>query len=156
MVSVKYKKQDNFITHPLRYDHYAYVIDHMRHWDHLEIMLQGYTKKKLLEMFDDLHGVSATHGKLPVLCAGYQTFPGTYWYWFFGTPIVKDFFKSITHEARAMIESNEKKDPEARHIVQVWKKHQDSVKWLNILKFKPFSSFFVGNEEILLVERKRN
>jgi len=143
-------------SQPLQFDHYEYVIDNMRHWDHMEIMLQGFTKRKLLKMFDNLHGVSATHENIPVLCAGYQTFPNIFWYWFIATPMVKDFFKNITREAKQMIEHNEKSNPDARHIVQVWNKHNDSLKWLNILNFKPFSSFFVGNEEILLVERKRN
>ena len=72
-----------------------------------------------------------------------------------GTPLVKDFFKNITREAECMIQTNEKRFPKNKHIVQVWNKHQDSVKWLNILKFKPFSSYHVGKEEILLVERNR-
>lgn len=106
-------------------------------------------------MFDNLQGVSAAHENIPVLCAGYQTFPNVYWYWFIATPLVRDFFKNITREAKRMITKNQKTNPQARHIVQVWNKHQDSVKWLNILKFKPFSSFFVGNEKILLMEMKR-
>lgn len=155
MVSENYLKQDKLTAYPLRFDHYEYVIEHMRQWDHMEVMLQGYTKKQLLKMFDNLQGVSATHEDIPVLCAGYQTFPNVYWYWFIATPLVRDFFKNITREAKKMITKNQKTNPQARHIVQVWNKHQDSVKWLNILKFKPFSSFSVGNEEILLMEMNR-
>ena len=156
MVSAKSKKQDNFLTHPLNKKHFEYVINHMRWWDEMEIMLQGYTKKKMLEMFDNLHGVSATYKNIPLLCAGYQTFPNIYWYWFLATPMVTEHFVDITRQARNMIKKNEQQTPKARHIVQVWNKHQHSVKWLNILNFKPFSSFQVGNEQILLVERKRN
>lgn len=155
MVSVRSKKRDNLKTHPLNRQHYQYVVNHMRWWDEMEIMLQGYTKKRMLDMFDDLHGVSATHGDIPVLCAGYQTFPNVYWYWFIATPMVAEHFVDITRNAQKMIEKNEQETPDARHIVQVWNKHQHSIKWLNILNFKQFSSFNVGNEQILLVERKR-
>lgn len=154
MVSEKFKN-NKLKKHPLNFDHYEYVINNMRHWDQLEIMLMGYTKKRLLHMFDQLQGVTGTYENIPVLCAGYQKFPNVCWYWFFGTPLVKDFFKNITREFKHMVETNEKKYPNDRHVVQVWNKHQDSIDWLNMLKFKPFSSFHVGKEEILLVERNR-
>ena len=155
MVSARSKRQANLQVQPMTRNHYDYVVRNMRQWDEMEVMLQGYTKTQLMEMFDNLHGVSATHQDIPVLCAGYQTFPKVYWYWFFATPMVRDFFIDITRHAQEMIRENEQRDPDARHVVQVWNKHQDSVKWLNILNFKPFSSFNVGNEQILLVERKR-
>ena len=46
-MQVKLKK------HPLNFDHFEYVISNMRQWDELEIMLMGYTKKRLLKMFDN-------------------------------------------------------------------------------------------------------
>jgi 2'-5' RNA ligase len=150
-----YKKQDNLKIHNLNFDHYQYVIDNMRQWDLTEIKLQGYTKTELFEMFNKLQGVTATHNNIPVLCGGIQKFPNICWYWFFATPLVKEFFKNITREARKMIKSNIKKHSNDRHIVQVWSGHQESVKWLNILKFETFSSFYVGKEEILLMELKR-
>jgi hypothetical protein len=62
---------------------------------------------------------------------------------------------SLYYLSNHFIENSMRTYPYKRHVVQVWKKHQDSVKWLNMLKFYPFASYHVGAEEILLVERKR-
>jgi hypothetical protein len=150
-----YRKLDNLETHDLNFDHYEYVVNNMRHWDQMEIMLMGFTKHSLLKYFDRMRGITATYQGTPVLAAGHQLTDFECWYWFFGTPMVKDFFKKITSGSNHFIENSMRTYPYKRHVVQVWKKHQDSVKWLNMLKFYPFASYHVGAEEILLVERKR-
>ena len=155
MAQENYKKPDRLVTHDLNFDHYEYVINNMRHWDHMEIMLMGFTKPLLVRHFDHMRGLTATHDDTPVLAAGYKQTEDACWWWFFGTPMVRDFFNEITTGSNRYIEKVMQQHRHKRHVVQVWNKHQDSVKWLNILKFQQFSSYRVGAEEILLVERKR-
>lgn len=142
---------------PLNFSQFKYVIDNCRVADQLEYMLTGYTKKELLNKYEELEdGIIGTYYNRPFLCAGTYVIDDEVWYWFFATPVVKDFFLKITREAENLIQRSMKKHPNKRHVVQVWSKHTQSVKWLNILKYKKFSSYYVGDEEIYLVERKRN
>ncbi len=154
--------QENFkavkqpVRHELNYPHFKYVVENCRVADEMECMLMGYTKQKLLDKYNQMEdGVTGTYYNYPFLAAGTHVIDDEVWYWFFATPVVKDFFIRITREANRLIKKSMIKHPDKRHLVQVWSKHHHSVKWLNTLKFKRFSSYNVGDEEIYLVERKR-
>ena len=156
MAQENFKQVKQPVRHKLNYPHFEYVANNCRVADELESMFMGYTKKNLLQKFNQLEdGVTGTYYHYPFLAAGTHVMDDEVWYWFFATPIVKDFFIRITREAENLIKRSMIKHPDKRHLVQVWSKHIDSVKWLNTLKFKQFSSYYVGDEEIYLVERKR-
>ena len=157
MEQVNYKTQvKQPIRHPLNFKHFKYVVDNCRVADQMEIMLMGYTKSHLLNKYDQLEdGVTGTYYGVPFLAAGTHVIDDEGWNWFISTPLVKDFFVRITREALQLINRSMKKHPTKRHVVQVWSKHVDSIKWLNTLKFKQFASYYVGDEKIYLVERKR-
>ena len=144
------------VRHPLNFEHYEYVLNNCRHYDYQEMMLMGYTKRRLIQKFDEYeYGVTGTYHDIPFLASGTHIIGDEVWYWFFGTPLANDFFIRISGEAERLIQDSMKRHPEKRHLVQVWSKHRQSVQWLNMLKFKRFSNYYVGDEEIFLVERKR-
>jgi hypothetical protein len=147
---------DRPVRHDLNYSHYKYVLNNCRFCDSQEMMLMGYTKQKLLEKYPEFEmGVTGTWHDIPFLVSGTHIIEDQCWYWFFATPLANDFFIRISGEAERLIKKSMNKHPDKRHLVQVWSKHIQSVKWLNMLKFKHFSSYYVGDEEIYLVERKR-
>lgn len=144
------------VRHDLNYKHYKYVLENCRFCDQQEMMLMGYTKQRLLEKYSELEqGVTGTYHGIPFLASGTHILGDECWYWFFATPLANDFFIRISGEAERLIKNSMQKHQDKRHLVQVWSRHDQSVKWLNMLKFKHFSSYYVGDEEILLVERKR-
>ena len=150
-------RNSKVIQRPLNFKHYKYVLENCRVADRIEMMLTGYTKNKVLEKYVEMEdGVIGSHQGIPFVASGTHVIKNEVWYWFFATPIVKDFFIKITHEANKLINKTFKKHPDKKHYVQVWSKHTDSIEWLNTLKFQQFGSYFVGNEQILLVERKGN
>lgn len=145
------------VRHDLNFLHYEYVINNCRKVDEYEIMLMGYTKPRLIKKFDELEdGVTGTYHGTPFLASGTHILRNECWYWFIGTPLANDFFVRISREAEELIQKSMNKHQDKRHLVQVWSKHTQSVAWLNMLKFKRISSYWQGNEEIYIVERKRN
>lgn len=144
------------VRHDLNFEHYEYVLNNCRHYDHQEMMLMGYTKQRLIKKFDEYEsGVTGTYHGIPFLASGTHLLGNECWYWFFATPLANDFFVRISGEAERLVKNSIERHPKKRHLVQVWSKHTQSVAWLNMLKFKRFDSYYVGNEEIYLVERKR-
>lgn len=157
MVQENYKQVKQPVRHDLNFSHFKYVVNKCRIADEMEFMLMGFTKTAVLTTYNELEdGVTGTYHGVPFLAAGTYVDNDEVWYWFIATPLVKDFFVRITREANALIKRSMEKHPTKRHLVQVWSKHADSVKWLNTLKFKQYASYYVGDEEIYLVERKRN
>ncbi|MAG25282.1 hypothetical protein CMI47_06850 [Candidatus Pacearchaeota archaeon] len=152
-----YKQDKQPVRHSLNFTHFRYVVNNCRVADEMEFMLMGYTKALILNKYEELEdGVTGTYYGVPFLASGTHVIDDEVWYWFVATPMVKDFFIRITREANQLIKRSMKKHPTKRHVVQVWSKHADSIKWLNTLKFKQFGSYTVGDEKIYLVERKRN
>ena len=145
------------VRHPLNFEHYEYVINNCRDVDLQEITLMGYTRNRLIRKFDELEdGVTGSYHNIPFLAAGTHVIDDEVWYWFIGTPLANDFFFRISGEARQLIEKSMQRHPDKRHLVQVWSRHTQSVKWLNMLKFNKIDRYFQGHEEIFIVERKRN
>ena len=145
------------VRHPLNFEHYEYVINNCRDVDLQEITLMGYTRTRLLQKFDELeNGVTGTYHDIPFLAAGTHVQNQEVWYWFIGTPLANDFFVRISGEAERLIKDSMARHPDKKHLVQVWSKHSQSVKWLNKLKFYEISHYLQGDEKILIVERKRN
>ena len=60
----------------------------------------------------------------------------------------------ITVKAKKLIQKKKKQHKDKRHLVQVWSGHKASISWLNILKFKEISHYYVGKEKILIVENR--
>jgi hypothetical protein len=145
------------VRHPLNFEHYEYVINNCRDVDLQEITLMGYTRTKFIKNFDNLDdGVTGTYHGIPFLASGTHIMGNECWYWFIGTPLCNDFFFRISGEAERLIKKSMSKHPNKKHLVQVWSKHKQSVKWLNMLKFKQIDHYMQGNEKIYIVERKRN
>ena len=142
--------------HKLNLPHFEYVVNNCRIADNKEIELTGYTKKSLINIYPNLEdGLTGTQEHdIPFLVAGTQLFDDAVWYWFLATPLVNHYWIRVTREAKNLIKKKKKQYQNKRHLVQVWSGHKASISWLNILKFKEVSHYYVGNEKILIVENR--
>ena len=142
--------------HKLNFPHFEYVVNNCRQADNVEIGLTGFTKKSLIKMYDELEdGLTGTEeNNIPFLVAGTQLQDDELWYWFLATPLVNHYWIRVTREAKNLIKKKKKQYQNKRHLVQVWSGHKASISWLNILKFKEVSHYYVGNEKILIVENR--
>ena len=133
-----------------------YVIENCRKADDIEIQLTGFTKQSLINIYDELEdGLTGTEeNNIPFLVAGTQVNEDEVWYWFLATPLVNHYWLRVTIEAKKLIQKKKKQHKDKRHLVQVWSGHKASISWLNILKFKEISHYYVGKEKILIVENR--
>tara|TARA_A100001388_G_scaffold268978_1_gene244727 strand:+ start:5956 stop:6435 length:480 start_codon:yes stop_codon:yes gene_type:complete len=142
--------------HKLNFKHFKYVIENCRKADDIEIQLTGFTKQSLINIYDELEdGLTGTEeNNIPFLVAGTQVNEDEVWYWFLATPLVNHYWLRVTIEAKKLIQKKKKQHKDKRHLVQVWSGHKASISWLNILKFKEISHYYVGKEKILIVENR--
>ena len=62
MAQENFKQVKQPVRHKLNYPHFEYVVNNCRVADELECMLMGYTKKNLLQKFNQLEdGVTGTY-----------------------------------------------------------------------------------------------
>jgi hypothetical protein len=141
--------------HKLNFEHFKYVVENCRKADNIEISLTGFTKETLVNSFATLEdGLTGTEDTIPFLVAGTQITGDECWYWFLATPLVNSHWLRITREAKNLIKRKKQQYQNKKHLVQVWSGHKASITWLNILKFKETSHYFVGKEKILIVENR--
>lgn len=135
----------------LNRDDLRFVWKHLRTYDLLELTLQGYDEKNVYRALNNEVALAGKYRRDPFCAFGGHETQGAVFIWFFATNEFYRHWRKITKLAGPFIAELRKRYPGKAVLVEVWEKHEESLRWLCRLGFERTNHYRTVKGEYLRI-----